>query len=80
MPPIFALVNEVFGQKSTPVIMSWIFATHQIGGALAAVGAGVVRTYTGSYMVAFMASGVACLAASMLVLRIARSRPAVAAA
>ena len=80
MPPIFALVNEVFGQKSTPVIMSWIFATHQIGGALAAVGAGVVRTYTGSYVVAFMASGVACLAASMLVLRIARSRPSVVAA
>jgi predicted MFS family arabinose efflux permease len=80
MPPIFALVNEVFGQKRSPVIMSWIFATHQIGGALAAVGAGVVRTYTGSYMVAFMASGVACLAASMLVLRIARSRSAVAAA
>lgn len=80
MPPIFALVNEVFGRKSAPVIMSWIFATHQIGGALAAVGAGAVRTYTGSYLVAFMASGVACLAASMLVLRIARSRPAILAA
>jgi MFS family permease len=78
MPPIFALVNEVFGKKAAPVIMSWIFATHQIGGALAAVGAGYVRTWTGSYLVAFMASGVACLAASMLVMRIARTRPAVA--
>ena len=80
MPPIFALVNEVFGRKSAPVIMSWIFATHQIGGALAAFGAGEVRTWTGSYLLAFMASGIACLAASMLVLRIARVRPAVAAA
>ena len=44
MPPIFALVNEVFGRKSAPVLMSWIFATHQIGGATAAVGAGIVRT------------------------------------
>ena len=77
MPPIFALVNDVFGRKSSPVIMSWIFATHQIGGALAAVGAGVVRTATGSYLLAFLVSGLACLAASMLVLRIARSRPAV---
>jgi predicted MFS family arabinose efflux permease len=78
MPPIFALVNEVFGKRSAPVIMSWIFATHQIGGAMAAVGAGVVRTYSGSYLLAFLASGLACLAASMLVLRIARTGPATA--
>jgi predicted MFS family arabinose efflux permease len=80
MPPIFALVNEVFSRKSTPVIMSWIFATHQIGGASAAVGAGMVRTWTGSYLLAFMVSGLACLLASMLVLRIARTQPAMAAA
>jgi sugar phosphate permease len=55
--------------------MSWIFATHQIGGALAAVGAGFVRTWTGSYLLAFLASGLACLMAAMLVLRIARARP-----
>jgi MFS family permease len=78
MPPIFALVNEVFGRKAAPVIMSWIFATHQIGGALAAVGAGYVRTWTGSYLLAFLASGLACLLASLLVMRIARARPAVA--
>jgi predicted MFS family arabinose efflux permease len=78
MPPIFALVNEVFGKRSAPVIMSWIFATHQIGGAMAAVGAGVVRTYSGSYLLAFLASGLACLMASILVLRIARMRPATA--
>ena len=57
--------------------MSWIFATHQIGGAMAAVGAGVVRTWTGSYLLAFMMSGIACLLASILVMRIARSRPAI---
>ena len=47
-----------------------------IGGATAAVGAGMVRTYTGSYLLAFLVSGLACLLASMLVLRIARTRPA----
>jgi MFS family permease len=78
MPPIFALVNDVFGKKSAPVIMSWIFATHQIGGATAAVGAGIVRTWTGSYLLAFLASGLACLLASMLVLRIAPTQPALA--
>ncbi|HET7882588.1 MAG TPA: MFS transporter [Acetobacteraceae bacterium] len=80
MPPIFALVNDVFGRKSAPVLMSWIFATHQIGGASAAVGAGIVRSATGSYLLAFMASGLACLLASLLVLRIAPPRRRVAVA
>ena len=51
-----------------------------VGGALAAFGAGEVGTRTGSYLLAFMAGGLACPAASMLVPRIARVRPAVAAA
>jgi MFS family permease len=73
VPPTFALTNQVFGRKDAPVMMSWIFAGHQIGGALAAVGAGMVRGETGSYMLAFLSSGLACLLASLLVLRIART-------
>jgi sugar phosphate permease len=52
------------------VIVSWIFAAHQVGGALAAFGAGAVRSLSGSYMMAFIASGLACLMASLLVLRV----------
>lgn len=78
VPPIFALINQVFGRKDAPVIIAWIFAAHQIGGATAALGAGLVRSWTGSYMLAFMASGMACLMAAVLVLRIARARPAMA--
>jgi predicted MFS family arabinose efflux permease len=79
VPPTIMLTNEVFGRADGPVIVSWIFCAHQVGGSLAAIGAGAVRTETGSYFLAFVASGVACLLASMLVLRIAR-RPALAAA
>jgi len=77
-PPTFALTNEVFGERDAPVIISWIYTGHQLGGASAAIMAGSVRDMTGSYMIAFMASGVACLAASLLVIRI-RGRAAVAA-
>ena len=42
----------------------------RVGGSIAAFGAGAVRSASGSYLLAFLASGVACLAASMLVLRI----------
>jgi MFS family permease len=69
-PATFALTNEVFGRRDAPVIVSWIFAAHQVGGAMAAFGAGAVRSLSGSYLMAFIASGLACLMASMLVLRV----------
>jgi predicted MFS family arabinose efflux permease len=78
-PATFALTNEIFGRRDAPVIVSWIFAAHQVGGALAAFGAGAVRSLSGSYLMAFIASGLACLMASMLVLRVT-SRPAIAVA
>jgi predicted MFS family arabinose efflux permease len=79
-PATFALTNEVFGRRDAPVIVSWIFAGHQVGGALAAFGAGAVRTMEGDYLLAFLASGLACLLASVMVLRIAKPQPALAAA
>jgi len=79
-PATFALTNEIFGRRDTPVVVSWIFAAHQVGGALAAFGAGEVRSVEGSYLIAFVASGVACLLASLLVLRITRPAPAFVAA
>ena len=69
-PATFALTNEIFGRRDAPVIVSWIFAAHQVGGAMAAFGAGAVRSLSGSYLMAFIASGLACLMASMLVLRV----------
>ncbi|MBV9654325.1 MAG: MFS transporter, partial [Acetobacteraceae bacterium] len=81
IPPTVALTNQVFGRADAPVIVSWITAGHQIGAALAALGAGTIRNATGSYFDAFVASGSLCLIASLLVLRIARPRrtPALAA-
>jgi predicted MFS family arabinose efflux permease len=79
VPPTVMLTNEVFGRKDGPVIVSWVFCAHQVGGAVAALGAGAVRSVTGSYFLAFLASGAACLLASLLVLRIARQPVAVAA-
>ena len=61
------------------MIVSWIVCGHQMGGALAALGGGVMRSATGSYMSAFILSGAACLIASLLVLRIARRPMAIAA-
>jgi MFS family permease len=75
-PATFALTNQLFGRRDTPVIISWIFAGHQVGGALAAFGAGAVRGFAGDYLLAFLTSGIACLLAALLVLRVTRPTPA----
>jgi MFS family permease len=79
-PATFAVTNEVFGRRDAPVIVAWIFLFHQVGGALASLGAGAVRSLTGDYLIAFVASGVACLLAALLVLRVRRGVPALATA
>jgi sugar phosphate permease len=76
-PATFTLTNELFGRRDTPVVISWIFAGHQVGGALAAFGAGAVRSMSGDYLLAFLTSGLACLLASLLVLRVARPASAI---
>jgi hypothetical protein len=54
-------------------MFGWIAAGHQVGAAAAAFGAGAVRTWLGSYQVAFMTSGLLCLIAAGLVIRIGRA-------
>ena len=61
----------------TRSIISWIFAAHQMGGALAGIGARRGASFSGDYLLAIMTSGLACLLASLLVLRIRGLAPAI---
>lgn len=70
VPPTVRLTADSFGRENVGVMFGWIFASHQVGAALAATFAGTVRTYLGDYLVAFLLSGVICLLAAGLVLRI----------
>ena len=54
-------------------MFGWIVAGHQLGAATAALGAGALRTWLGSYFQTFILSGVLCLIAALLVLRIGQS-------
>jgi len=49
-----------------------VFAGHQVGGAIAAWGAGALHDSTGSYRPAFILAGACCLAAAVGVTRIRR--------
>jgi len=73
VPPTVRLTTNVFGKEKAGIMFGWIVAAHQIGAATAAFGAGALRTWQGSYLQAFIISGVLCLIAAMLVLRIGQS-------
>jgi sugar phosphate permease len=75
VPPTVQLARKVFGMQNFAIIYGWIFASHQLGAAAIAFAAGAVRTYFGDYQLAFMSSGLLCLVAAGMVLRIARERP-----
>ena len=70
VPPTILLCRSVLGPERGTVVYGWVFAAHQIGGSIAALGAGIARVKFGDYATAFYASGLACIAVSFLVLRI----------
>lgn len=64
VPPTVALCVQRFGVQRGPLVYGWVFAGHQVGAAIAAWGAGIIRDATGSYSIAFSVAGVACLLAA----------------
>jgi len=72
VPPTVKLTAERFGAGQANVVFGWIFAGHQLGAAFAAFGAGAVKTALGSYLPAFFASGLLCLAAVAMALSVRR--------
>ena len=70
VPPTILLCRTVLGPDRGTVIYGWVFAAHQIGGSIAALGAGIARVKFGDYAIAFYTSGFLCVITAMAVLRI----------
>jgi predicted MFS family arabinose efflux permease len=64
VPPTVRLTAEAFGEKDGPVVYGWIATAHQLGAAVAALGAGLVRTEFQSYLAALLVAGMACVLAA----------------
>ena len=71
VPPTAALTADRFGKASLGTIFGWIFFSHQVGSAVAAWGAGVLRVQLGDYTLAFMAAAALGFIAAALCPRIA---------
>jgi predicted MFS family arabinose efflux permease len=65
VPPTIVLCRRYFDAR-TPVVFGWVFASHQLGAAIAAAGAGRLRDLQGSYDVAFYLAGGLCFVAAAL--------------
>ena len=75
IPPTMALCREIFG-AAAPVVFGWVFAAHQVGAAVMALGAGIVRDQLGAYDLAWFVGGGLCLVAGALSLLVRRPAPA----
>ncbi len=74
VPPTIMLCRTILGPDRGTVIYGWVFAAHQIGGSIAALGAAVLRVKLGDYALSFYLSGALCLITSYFVLQIAKGK------
>ena len=73
LPPTIRLTTSIFGRSQAPLVFGWMFVAHQAGAAIAVFGAGLTRTIEGTYVPAFLISGVLCVVAGLLCLLIGRA-------
>ncbi|MGC2412324.1 MAG: MFS transporter [Stellaceae bacterium] len=74
VPPTIRLLDRVMGAERLGIMVAWITAIHMVGGALAAYLGGLLRITFGTYLEAFMISGLLCIAAALMVLLIGAGR------
>ncbi|MBI4487945.1 MAG: MFS transporter [Deltaproteobacteria bacterium] len=74
VPPTIALTADTFGKNAIGSVYGWIFLSHQVGAALAAMWSGAIRVWFGDYQLAFLLGGVMGLIASGLALMIPSQR------
>jgi MFS family permease len=65
VPPMIVLCRNYFGAR-TPIVFGWVFASHQLGAAIAAAGAGLLRDLQGNYDTAFYLAAGLCFVAVAL--------------
>jgi len=73
VPPTVAICRERWGDRGA-VVFGWVFASHQVGAAIAASAAGFIRDATGEYTIAWFGAAGLCAVAAVISLLIRRQR------
>jgi len=74
VPPTVKLAGAAFGKERVGMVFGWIFAAHQLGSAVAAYGAGLVRVTLLTYNPALIGAGVFCLVAAVAIFWVPKVR------
>jgi sugar phosphate permease len=74
VPPTAALCRRAFGTDGT-IVFGWVFASHQIGAAVASSVAAVIRDTTGEYTLAWFGAAGLCVVAAAVSFGIRRRDP-----
>jgi predicted MFS family arabinose efflux permease len=74
VPPTIALCRQRFGIDRAGVMFGWVFAAHQLGGAVAVAAAGTARTVIGDYRATWLGAGLLCWLAVGMVAMLGRPR------
>src|SRR5512143_1383111 len=80
VPPVMTITADTFGKENIGRVYGWIFMSHQIGAAIMATTAGMLRTWLGDYQVAFLSGGFIAMIAAGLALQIKMKQPQMSAA
>ena len=75
VPPTVQLCQQIFGPGKGSVVYGWVFSAHQLGAALIAWLAGVSRTITGDYAMAFYTAGAMAVIAAFMIMIIRVPKP-----
>src|SRR5690349_3561127 len=78
VPPTIVLCRDYFGTRA-PVVFGWVFASHQLGAAIAAAGAGRLRDLQGDYDLAFYLAAGLCIVAAGLCANVRKAQVSTAA-
>jgi sugar phosphate permease len=70
VPPTVRLLTRIVGTERAAIMVAWITVIHQVGGAAAAYLGGVVRSFFGTYLEAFVFAGLLCLGAAAMAMLI----------
>jgi sugar phosphate permease len=73
-PPTVRLLMGVVGPERIGIMVAWITVIHQVGSASAAYLGGVLRIAFGSYLEAFIVSGILLVIAAIMVLFVGAGR------
>jgi MFS family permease len=74
VPPTVKLSGQHFGSANAPIVVGWVFAFLQFGGAIAAFAAGITRATWDTYLPAFVVIDAACLLATLAMFAVRDSR------